>query len=109
MIEPTESEDLAELDRFCTAMISIRTEIDRIADGEWSIEASPLRHAPHTAADLLGDWERPYPRLLGAYPLGTPTGDRYFPPVSRIDAAAGDRNLVCTCEPLESYALESQR
>ena len=109
MIEPTESEGLAELDRFCTAMISIRTEIDRIADGEWTLEDSPLRHAPHTAADLLGEWDRPYPRLLGAYPLGTASGDKYFPPVSRIDAAAGDRNLVCTCEPLESYALDTHR
>jgi glycine dehydrogenase len=109
MIEPTESENLAELDRFCTAMISIRTEIDRVAAGDWSIEDSPLRHAPHTAADLLGDWDRPYPRLIGAYPLGTPSGDKYFPPVSRIDAAAGDRNLVCTCEPLESYALDGHR
>ncbi len=104
MIEPTESEGLAELDRFCDAMLAIRAEIARIADGEWPLEESPLRHAPHTAEDLLGEWERPYPRSLGAYPTATVRAAKYFPPVSRIDAAGGDRNLVCSCEPLEAYA-----
>jgi glycine dehydrogenase len=104
MIEPTESESLAELDRFVTAMTSIRAEIQRVADGEWTIEESPLRHAPHTAVDLLGDWNRAYPRDLGAFPVSGDVTDKYFPPVSRIDAAAGDRNLICTCEPLEVYA-----
>lgn len=104
MIEPTESESLAELDRFVTAMISIRAEIQRITDGEWTVEGSPLRHAPHTAVDLLGDWDRAYSREIGAYPIADLVSDKYFPPVSRIDAAAGDRNLVCTCEPLEVYA-----
>jgi glycine dehydrogenase len=104
MIEPTESETLAELDRFCTAMLAIRTEIDRVASGEWTIEQSPLRHAPHTAEDLIADWDRAYPRELGAYPLDSLRAAKYFPPVSRIDAAGGDRNLVCSCEPLEAYA-----
>ncbi|MFV0308608.1 MAG: aminomethyl-transferring glycine dehydrogenase [Desertimonas sp.] len=104
MVEPTESETLSELDRFCDAMIAIRSEIDRIAQGEWEVAGSPLRHAPHTAEDLLGDWDRPYPRTAGAYPLPALRADKYFPPVSRIDAAGGDRNLVCSCEPLEAYA-----
>jgi glycine dehydrogenase len=105
MIEPTESETLAELDRFCDAMIAIRGEIDQIADGTWPLEDSPLRQAPHTAADLLRDeWTRPYTRERGAFPLPNLKDDKYFPPVSRIDGAAGDRNLVCTCEPLEAFA-----
>jgi glycine dehydrogenase len=104
MIEPTESESLHELDRFCDAMLSIRAEIDQVAAGEWPLEDSPLRMAPHTAADLLGPWERPYDRELGAFPNATSRQSKYFPPVSRIDAAYGDRHLVCTCEPLEAYA-----
>jgi glycine dehydrogenase len=104
MIEPTESETRAELDRFCDAMIAIRAEIDRVAAGEWAVAASPLRHAPHTAEDLIGDWDRPYERELGAFPLRSLRAAKYFPPVSRIDAAGGDRNLVCSCEPLEAYA-----
>ncbi|CAN5716894.1 aminomethyl-transferring glycine dehydrogenase [soil metagenome] len=103
MIEPTESESLAELDRFCDAMIAIRAEIDRVASGEWAIAESPLRLAPHTAEDLLGDWHRSYDRQLGAYPLPGLRAHKYFPPVSRIDAAGGDRNLACTCAPLEAY------
>ena len=104
MVEPTESETLREIDRFCEAMLSIRAEIDRVAAGEWPIEGSPLRNAPHTAEDLLGEWNRPYSRELGAYPLAALRASKYFPPVSRIDAAYGDRNLVCSCEPLEAYA-----
>ncbi len=104
MIEPTESETLAELDRFCEAMIAIRAEIDRVAAGDWPIGASPLRFAPHTAEDLIGTWDRPYDRQLGAYPVRSLRVGKYFPPVSRIDAAAGDRHLVCSCEPLEAYA-----
>jgi glycine dehydrogenase len=103
MIEPTESEPLAELDRFCDAMITIRGEIDQVIDGTWPVESSPLRHAPHTAADLIADaWDRPYSRERGAFPLPSLRADKYFPPVSRIDGAAGDRNLICTCEPLEA-------
>jgi glycine dehydrogenase len=108
MIEPTESENLAEIERFCDAMWSIRREIDEVAAGTWAVADSPLRNAPHTAADLLGDWERPYPRALGAYPSGGRAVDKYFPPVSRIDSAYGDRHLVCSCEPLEAYAHAAQ-
>ena len=104
MIEPTESETLAELDRFCDAMGAIRGEIGRVADGEWPLESSPLRLAPHTAEDLLGEWDRPYDRELAAYPMRSLRVGKYFPPVSRIDAAGGDRHLVCSCEPLEAYA-----
>jgi glycine dehydrogenase len=109
MVEPTESESLHELDRFCEAMVAIRHEVDRVASGEWSLEASPLRNAPHTADDLLGEWDRPYARELGAYPLTSVRPSKYFPPVSRIDAAYGDRNLVCSCEPLEAYATDLER
>jgi glycine dehydrogenase len=104
MIEPTESETLREIDRFCEAMIAIRVEIDRVTAGEWPLSESPLRLAPHTAEDLLGTWHRPYSRDFGAYPTGSLRAAKYFPPVSRIDAAFGDRNLVCSCEPLEAYA-----
>ena len=102
MIEPTESETKAELDRFCDAMVAIRAEIDQIADGTIAVEDSPLRHAPHTVADLVGDWDRVYPRSHGTPSLSSSTG--YHAPVSRIDAAFGDRNLMCTCAPLEAYA-----
>jgi glycine dehydrogenase len=104
MVEPTESESLRELDRFCDAMLAIKDEIIRVEHGEWPIEQSPLRLAPHTAEDLLGEWNRPYSRDLGAYPLASLRTAKYFPPVSRIDAAYGDRHLVCSCEPLEAYA-----
>ncbi|HAN35451.1 MAG TPA: glycine dehydrogenase (aminomethyl-transferring), partial [Acidimicrobiaceae bacterium] len=103
MIEPTESETLHELDRFCDAMLGIRAEIERVADGEWPLETSPLRMAPHTAEELLGSWDRPYSREVGAYPVAAARVSKYFPPVSRIDAAFGDRHLVCNCEPLEAY------
>ena len=104
MIEPTESEAKHELDRFVEAMVAIRGEIDQVAAGLWSVEDSPLRNAPHTAVDLLGEWRRPYDRLSAAYPLASLQHAKYFPPVSRIDSAYGDRNLVCSCEPIEAYA-----
>jgi glycine dehydrogenase len=104
MVEPTESESLAELDRFCDAMIAIRGEIARVESGEWSADESPLRHAPHTVEDTVGDWQRPYDRQLALFPLPHLRSRGYFPPVSRIDAAHGDRNLVCSCEPLEALA-----
>jgi glycine dehydrogenase len=104
MVEPTESEAKAELDRFCDAMIRIRAEIAAVERGEWAVEDSPLRHAPHPAEDVTGDaWDRAYPRALGANPTGGPMADKYFPPVSRIDQAFGDRNLVCSCPPVEAY------
>lgn len=102
MVEPTESEDLAELDRFIEAMIAIRGEIDRVAAGEWDAADSPLRHAPHTSAAVLGEWDRSYPRETGAFPTGW-DADKYWPPVARIDQAYGDRNLVCACPPPEMF------
>jgi glycine dehydrogenase len=105
MVEPTESESKAELDRFCDAMIAIRAEIAAVERGEWTVEDSPLRHAPHPAADVTADdWTRAYPRTAGANPAGGPLGDKYFPPVGRIDQAFGDRNLMCACPPIEAYA-----
>ena len=106
MVEPTESESLYEIDRFCTAMIAIKDEIDAVASGAWELESSPLRNAPHTAEDLIGEWKRPYDRQLGAYPVVGLRASKYFPPVSRIDAAYGDRNLMCSCEPLEVLATQ---
>ena len=97
MIEPTESEDLAEIDRFIDAMIAIRREIDTVATGQWAIEESPLRNAPHTADCVIGEWNMPYPARLGAFPTGVASGSKYWPPVRRIDGAYGDRNLICSC------------
>jgi glycine dehydrogenase len=105
MVEPTESESKHELDRFCDAMIAIRGEIDRVAQGEWVLEDSPLRHAPHPAADIAIDgWGRGYAREVAAFPPGIVPGDKYWPPVSRIDNAYGDRNLFCSCPPLDAFA-----
>jgi glycine dehydrogenase len=105
MIEPTESEGLAELERFCEAMIAIRAEIDAVAQGVWSVEDNPLRHAPHTAAVVGGDdWDRPYPRSLAGWPSEHQRRTKYWPPVGRIDGGYGDRNLVCSCPPLEDLA-----
>jgi glycine dehydrogenase len=104
MIEPTESESMAEIDRFCDAMIAIRDEIGRVASGEWPLADSPLRHAPHTAEDLLvGDWDRPYSRERAAYPVPGLRHAKYWPPVSRIDGGYGDRHLVCTCPSPEAF------
>jgi glycine dehydrogenase len=104
MIEPTESESLAEIDRFCDAMIAIKGEIDRVASGEWPVADSPLRHAPHTAEDLLvADWDRPYSRERAAYPVPELRQAKYWPPVSRIDGGYGDRHLVCACPPPDAY------
>ena len=103
MVEPTESEDLGEIDRFCDAMIAIRAEIDRVGAGEWTPEGSPLRGAPHTSRALVGDWDRDYPRELAVFPAGIDP-DKYWPPVGRVDQAYGDRNLVCSCPPLEAFA-----
>jgi glycine dehydrogenase len=104
MVEPTESEDLGELDRFCDAMIAIRGEIRRVEAGEWTPESSPLRGAPHTAASVLtGDQERAYSAEVAVFPAG-PDPDKYWPPVGRIDQAYGDRNLVCACPPPEAFA-----
>ena len=104
MVEPTESESLAEIDAFCEAMIAIRAEIDRVGSGEWPVEDNPLRGAPHTAECLVVDkWEHPYTREVAAYPLGKAFRPKVWPPVRRIDGAYGDRNLVCSCPPVEAY------
>jgi glycine dehydrogenase len=105
MIEPTESESKAELDRFCDAMIAIRREIAEIESGRWSVEASPLRHAPHTVHDIADDnWTRAYGRAEGCFPAGTSRTDKYWSPVGRVDNVYGDRNLVCSCPPMQDYA-----
>ncbi|WSY61825.1 aminomethyl-transferring glycine dehydrogenase [Nocardia sp. NBC_00881] len=105
MVEPTESENLAELDDFIEAMIAIRTEIDQVAAGVWPATDNPLRGAPHTAASLVAEWEHPYSRELAVYPRGLAHArTKVWPPVRRIDGAYGDRNLVCSCPPLETYA-----
>ncbi|EFL05771.1 MULTISPECIES: aminomethyl-transferring glycine dehydrogenase [Actinomycetes] len=103
MVEPTESEDLAEIDRFCEAMIAIRHEIDEVAAGRWTAETSPLRGAPHTASSIAGEWTADYDRELAVYPVGVARKTKYWPPVRRIDGARGDRNLVCSCPPLDAY------
>ncbi|MFD8013566.1 aminomethyl-transferring glycine dehydrogenase [Streptomyces sp. NPDC058955] len=103
MIEPTESEDLAELDRFCDTMIAIRAEIEKVGSGEWPAEDNPLRNAPHTAAALGGEWAHAYDRDVAVFPAGVSAADKYWPPVRRIDGAFGDRNLVCSCPPLDEY------
>ncbi|MDJ0416005.1 aminomethyl-transferring glycine dehydrogenase [Rhodococcus opacus] len=104
MVEPTESEDLAELDRFIEAMSSIRREIDLIGDGVWPLERSPLRQAPHTAEQVTADeWNLPYPRHLAAYPVASLRAAKYWPPVRRIDGVHGDRNLVCSCPAPEAF------
>lgn len=104
MIEPTESESLAELDRFCEAMIAIHSEASRIAAGEWPRDDNPLSNAPHTARDLAtDDWDHPYSREAAAYPVPHLLRDKYWPPVSRVDGVGGDRNLVCACPPIEAY------
>ncbi len=104
MIEPTESESKAELDRFCDAMIAIRGEIRDIEEGRFKVKDSPLRHAPHTVHDLVAEaWTRPYSRAEGVFPADTSALDKYWAPVGRIDNAYGDRNLFCTCPPVDSY------
>jgi len=100
MVEPTESETKAELDRFITAMLAIRAEIEDVAAGRIAAADSPLKHAPHTVEDLVADWQRPYPREQGCFPPGAFRIDKYWPPVGRVDNAYGDRHLVCTCPPL---------
>jgi glycine dehydrogenase len=104
MVEPTESEDKAELDRFVEAMVAIRGEIEKVAGGEYDRTDNPLRNAPHTMAMLAGEWDRPYPRTTAVYPVRGLVGRSYLSPVRRIDQAYGDRNLVCSCPPPEAFA-----
>ncbi|MBW6113993.1 glycine dehydrogenase (aminomethyl-transferring), partial [Pseudomonas aeruginosa] len=106
MIEPTESESKAELDRFCDAMIRIREEIRAVERGELDKEDNPLKNAPHTAAELLGEWNHAYSREQAAYPLASLVEAKYWPPVGRVDNVYGDRNLTCSCPPIEAYSEE---
>ncbi|WP_417248372.1 aminomethyl-transferring glycine dehydrogenase [Celeribacter sp.] len=103
MIEPTESETKAELDRFCSAMLAIRAEMAEIEDGKLPQDNNPLVNAPHTVDDLVAEWDRPYSREQGCFPPGSFRVDKYWPPVGRVDNAYGDRNLICSCPPPESY------
>jgi len=110
MVEPTESETLAELDRFIEAMIAIRREIAQIERGVFPQDNNPLKHAPHTAASLMGaQWDRPYPREAGAFPLASLKTVKYWPPVGRVDNVYGDRNLFCSCVPLVEYAQSAEK
>lgn len=105
MVEPTESEDLAEIDRFIEAMIRIKEEADAVAAGRWPADDNPLVHAPHTAVSLIaGEWSHAYTREEAAYPVPSLVAGKYWPPVRRIDQAYGDRNLVCACPPIEAFA-----
>ena len=107
MVEPTESEDLAELDRFCDAMLSIRSEIEDVGSGRIALEDSPLHHAPHTMDDILDEkWDRKYSREVGAYPAPWIRANKFWPSCGRVDNVYGDRNLVCTCPPLSAYEDE---
>jgi glycine dehydrogenase len=109
MIEPTESESKAEIDRFCDAMVAIRAEIAAIADGRMDRADNPLKHAPHTAREVMADdWAHAYSRATAAYPLPWVAAAKYWPPVKRVDNVYGDRNLVCTCAPLEEYARAAE-
>ncbi len=108
MVEPTESETKAELDRFCDAMLAIREEARAIEEGRMDKSNNPLKNAPHTVEDLVGEWNRPYSREEACFPAGAFRVDKYWPPVNRIDNAYGDRHLVCTCPPVEAYAKAAE-
>jgi len=108
MVEPTESETKAELDRFCDAMLAIRSEIAEIEAVRMDPTNNPLKNAPHTSNDLIGDWDRPYSREQGCFPPGAFRVDKYWPPVNRVDNVYGDRNLVCTCPPMSDYAQAAE-
>jgi glycine dehydrogenase len=108
MIEPTESESLRELDRFCDAMIAIREEIRAIERGQADPADNPLKNAPHTMDQLLGDWTHPYSRETAVCPVAHLREDKYWPPVGRVDNVYGDRHLVCSCPPLEAYQAAAE-
>jgi len=104
MIEPTESENLTELDRFCDAMIAIRHEASKVESGEWTLEDNPLVNAPHTQVDLMdAEWTHAYSRELACFPTEFSKGAKYWPTVNRVDNVFGDRNLICSCPSIESY------
>ena len=107
MVEPTESESKAELDRFCDALLAIREEIDRVEQGDWPAEDNPLVNAPHTAEMVTAEqWDHPYTRHEAAFPSEVAGRDKYWPPVRRVDNVYGDRNLMCSCPPLSSFTDE---
>ena len=101
MVEPTESESKAELDRFIDAMLAIRMEIDRVQDGEWTLEDNPLVNAPHTQHEMVSEWNHGYSRELAVFPAGV--ANKYWPTVKRLDDVYGDRNLFCSCVPMSEY------
>ena len=108
MIEPTESESLAEIDRFCEAMLTIREEIRAVELGQQHATDNALKNAPHTTADLAADWDHPYSRQQAAYPVPGLYTDKFWAPVSRIDNVFGDRNLVCSCPPPEAWVTDPE-
>jgi glycine dehydrogenase len=104
MIEPTESESLVEIDRFCDAMLAIAAEIEQVASGIWPADDNPLVNAPHTSDEILADnWTHPYSRKQAASPKGNAQANKYWPPVGRVDNAYGDRNLICSCPSIEEW------
>ncbi len=108
MIEPTESEDKAELDRFCDALLSIREEIRAIENGNADTKNNPLKNAPHTQLTVISsDWDKPYSRETAAFPLPYVQSSKFWPSIARVNNTVGDRNLICTCEPTESYMQEA--
>jgi glycine dehydrogenase len=110
MVEPTESEGLAELDRFIDAMVAIRAEIAQVEDGQKDVQDNVLKNAPHTAQMLLvTEWHHDYEREQAAYPVASLRANKYWPPVARIDNAYGDRNLICACLPIEAYAVTDEK
>jgi glycine dehydrogenase len=108
MIEPTESETKAELDRFCDALLAIRNEARAIEENRIDAKNNPLKNAPHTVEDLVGEWNRPYSRNAACFPAGAFRVDKYWPPVNRVDNVYGDRNLACTCPPLDTYVKAAE-
>src|SRR5699024_1203797 len=102
-VEPTESEDLAELDRFVEAMLAIHAEAEQVAEGTWPADDNPLVNAPHTAAQVVGEWTHPYSREVAVHPVAAVAADKYWPPVRRVDGAYGDRNLMCSCPPVSAF------
>ena len=108
MIEPTESEAQEELDRFCDAMLAIRAEIAAIERGEADPADNLLKNAPHTPEALIGEWRHPYAREAASYPISSLREDKYWPPVGRIDNVYGDRNLVCSCPPMDAYQVAAE-
>jgi len=104
MVEPTESESKEELDRFCHAMIAIHAELEKVKSGAWPRSDNPLKNAPHTALEIAGEWPHSYSREEAAFPAPWLKQAKYWPPVKRVDNVAGDRQLICTCPPIEAYA-----